>query len=74
MYRTIFPRDLFAEFDRLQREFSGLLDGTPSIRGLGRGGYPALNVGTSPTSIEDTSPGVRQVTSTSSSGIRTVTG
>ncbi|MBS0305560.1 MAG: Hsp20/alpha crystallin family protein [Proteobacteria bacterium] len=52
MYRTIFPRDLFAEFDRLQREFSGLLDGTPSIRGLGRGGYPALNVGTSPTSID----------------------
>lgn len=52
MYRTLFPRDLFADFDRLQREMSGLFDYTPSIRGLGRGGYPALNVGASPTSVE----------------------
>lgn len=52
MYRTMFPRDLFAEFDRLQREVSGLFDSSPSIRGLGRGGYPALNVGVSPASVE----------------------
>lgn len=52
MYRTFFPRDVFAEFDRLQREFSGLLDGSPNIRGLGRGGYPALNVGSTPTSVD----------------------
>lgn len=52
MYRTLFPRDLFAEFDRLQREVSSLFDASPSIRGLGRGGYPALNVGTSPSSVE----------------------
>ena len=52
MYRTLFPRDLFAEFDRLQREVSTLFDETPSIRGLGRGGYPALNVGTSPEGVE----------------------
>lgn len=52
MYRTFFPRDLFAEFDRLQHEMSGLFQGIPSIRGLGRGGYPALNVGTSPTSVD----------------------
>lgn len=52
MYRTLFPRDLFAEFDRLQREVSGLFDASPSIRGLGRGGYPALNVGVSPSSVE----------------------
>jgi len=52
MYRTLFPRDLFAEFDRLQREVSGLFDSSPSIRGLGRGGYPALNVGVSPSSVE----------------------
>ncbi len=51
MYRTLFPRDLFAEMDRLQRE---LLQGEPSpnIRGLGRGGYPALNVGGTPNSVE----------------------
>jgi HSP20 family protein len=52
MYRSMFPRDLFAEFDRLQREVSGLFEQTPSIRGLGRGGYPALNVGTSPSAVE----------------------
>lgn len=52
MYRTLFPRDLFAEFDRLQREVSGLFDSSPSIRGLGRGGYPALNVGVSASSVE----------------------
>lgn len=51
LYRSLFPRDLFAELDRLQRE---LLGGeiSPSIRGYGRGGFPALNVGTSPTSVD----------------------
>lgn len=56
MYRSLFPRDLFAELDRLQRAMSGsasgLFDDSPSIRGLGRGGYPALNVGTTPTGVE----------------------
>ena len=52
MYRNLFPRDLFAEFDRLQREMSGLFDYSPAIRGLGRGGYPALNVGSTPASVE----------------------
>lgn len=51
MYRTFFPRDLFAEFDRLQHEMSGLFQGIPSIRGLGRGGYPALNVGSTPAAV-----------------------
>lgn len=52
MYRSLFPRDLFAEFDRLQREMQQVFDQTPAIRGLGRGGYPALNVGGTPTSVE----------------------
>jgi HSP20 family protein len=52
LYRSLFPRDLFAEFDRLQRDLHGLVDDSPSIRGLGRGGYPALNVGSTPTSVE----------------------
>lgn len=52
MYRSLFPRDLFAEFDRLQRDMSGLYDHSPSIRGLGRGGYPALNVGSTSTGVE----------------------
>jgi HSP20 family protein len=52
MYRSLFPRDLFAELDRLQRDLSGGFQPSPSIRGLGRGGYPALNVGSTPTSVE----------------------
>lgn len=52
MYRTLFPRDLFAEIDRLQREMQQVFDPSPAIRGLGRGGYPALNVGGTPGSVE----------------------
>lgn len=52
MYRTLFPRDLFAEFDRLQREVTSAFEASPAIRGLGRGGYPALNVGTSPSAVD----------------------
>jgi HSP20 family protein len=52
LYRSLFPRDLFADLERLQREFQGGLEPSPSIRGLGRGGYPALNVGSTPTSVE----------------------
>jgi len=52
MYRSLFPSDLFAELDRLQREVQGAFDVSPSIRGLARGGYPALNVGSTPTAVE----------------------
>jgi HSP20 family protein len=52
MYRSLFPRDLFAELDRMQRDLSGVFEPSPSIRGLGRGGYPALNVGSTPASVE----------------------
>jgi len=51
-YRNLFPRDLFADLDRLQRELQGATDGAPQIRGAGRGGYPALNVGSTPTTVE----------------------
>ena len=52
MYRSLFPRDLFAEMDRLQREMQQAMDQSPSIRGYGRGGYPALNIGGTPGSVE----------------------
>ncbi|MCW5591574.1 MAG: Hsp20/alpha crystallin family protein [Burkholderiales bacterium] len=51
-YRPLFARDVFAEMDRLQREMLQAFDISPSIRGLARGGYPAINVGSTPTSIE----------------------
>ena len=52
MYRSLFPRDLFAELDRLQRDVQQAFDLSPTIRGIGRGGFPALNVGATPQSIE----------------------
>ena len=51
-YRSIFPGDVFAEMDRLQREIQQAFDMEPSIRGFGRGSFPALNVGGTPNSIE----------------------
>ncbi len=50
-YRSFFPRDLFTEVNRLQRDLQQVLDPRPSIRGLTRG-YPALNVGGTPSSVE----------------------
>ena len=52
MYRTLFPRDVFAELDRLQRELQTAFDISPNIRGLARGGFPAVNVGGTPQSVE----------------------
>lgn len=52
MYRSMFPGDVFGEMDRLQRDIEQAFDLGPSIRGLGRGGFPALNVGSTPHSVE----------------------
>ncbi|RZU02691.1 Hsp20/alpha crystallin family protein [Rivibacter subsaxonicus] len=52
MYRSLFGRDLFADLDRLQRDMQQAFDLSPSIRGAARGGYPALNVGGTPQSVE----------------------
>ena len=52
MYRSLFPRDMFAEMDRLQREMQQALDLSPTIRGFARGGFPALNVGGTPQAVE----------------------
>jgi len=50
-----FPSGLFGEFDRLRRELDDVF-GTPgyasSIRSVAPGTYPAINVGTTPTSVE----------------------
>jgi HSP20 family protein len=52
MYRSLFARDLFAEVDRLQRELQQSFDTVShSIRGFALG-YPALNVGSTPMSVE----------------------
>jgi HSP20 family protein len=52
MHRTLFMRDLFGEVDRLQREFNTAFESAPQIRGIARGGYPALNVGSTAEAVE----------------------
>ncbi len=52
MFGSLFPRDVLAELDRLQREVQTAFDLSPSIRGLGRGGFPAVNVGGTAQSVE----------------------
>lgn len=52
IYRSQFPRDMFAELDRLQHELQQTFELSPSIRGIARGGFPAMNVGSTPQSIE----------------------
>ena len=52
IFRTRFPRDIFAELDRLQREIQQGSDVSPSIRGTARSGFPAMNVGGAPKSVE----------------------
>ena len=52
MELSLFPRDLFAELDRLQRDLQQSFTFSPSIRGLARGRFPALNVASTPESAE----------------------
>ncbi len=52
LVQSLFPRDLFSELDRLLREMQQRVDVHPSIRGLARGTFPALNVGGTPGSVE----------------------
>jgi HSP20 family protein len=49
---SLFPRDVFAELDRLQRELQQAFEFSPSIRGFTRGAFPALNVASTPDSAE----------------------
>lgn len=49
---SLIPRDLFAELDRLQRDLQQSFELSPSIRGLARGKFPALNVASTPESAE----------------------
>ena len=52
IYRTLFPRDMFAELDRLQRDLAQAFELSPSIRGTARGGFPGVNVGNTQKSVE----------------------
>jgi HSP20 family protein len=49
---SLFSRDPFAEVDRLQRQLQQAFEFSPSIRGGARGGFPAINVASTPDSAE----------------------
>lgn len=49
---SFLSRDMFADLERLHRELQQAFEGGPSIRGATLGGFPALNVGSTPQSIE----------------------
>ena len=49
---SLFPRDVFGELDRLQRQVQQVFEFSPSIRGFARGGFPPLNIGTTAGSAE----------------------
>jgi HSP20 family protein len=48
----MFPGDLFAQLDRIQRSMHQSLEMAPSIRGYGPGGFPALNIGSTQNGLE----------------------
>lgn len=52
MYRSVFPYDIFNEMERLQRSMEGTFGFLPNIRGIGRGSFPALNIGGTSDSVE----------------------
>lgn len=52
MFRSLFSNDVFSDLQRLQWELENTLDPGVSIRGFGRGGFPALNIGSTPESVE----------------------
>jgi HSP20 family protein len=52
IYRSMFPGDLFAQMDRIQRSIEQSMELEPSIRGFGPGGFPALNIGASQKGLE----------------------
>jgi HSP20 family protein len=51
MYRSLFPRDMFAELDRLQRDMQQAFDLSPTIRGFGSSTFPSINVGSTQKSL-----------------------
>lgn len=52
MYRSLFPYDIFNEMDRMQRAMQQAFELSPNIRGVSRGGFPALNIGGTDTTVE----------------------
>lgn len=52
MYRSLFPYDIFNEMERLHRAMQDVFEPSLNIRGIGRGGFPTLNIGNTADSVE----------------------
>lgn len=51
-YRSLLPNDVLSELNRLQREMQQTAGRSPNIRGMAHGGFPAVNIGSTPKSVE----------------------
>ncbi|MBI1891877.1 MAG: Hsp20/alpha crystallin family protein [Burkholderiales bacterium] len=52
MYRSMFPRDIFSELNRLQHEVQQAFDTGFGIRGTSQATFPAVNIGGTPQAME----------------------
>jgi len=52
MFQSVFSNDLFSELQQLQQQMQRAFDAGNGIRGSGIAGYPMLNVGKTPESVE----------------------
>lgn len=52
MFQSVFSNDLFSELQQLQQQMQRAFDAGNGIRGGGIAGYPMLNVGKTPESVE----------------------
>lgn len=52
IYHSMFPHSIFDEMSRLHRGLEQFFEAEPSIRGAGLGGFPAMNMGSTPQSTE----------------------
>lgn len=52
MYRSFHSRDLFGDLDRLSRELGAAFEPATGMRSSSRGGFPAINIGTTPEVVD----------------------
>lgn len=52
LYQSMFPRSLFADMARFQQQLDQVFDLESNIRGAGRSGFPAMNIGATPDALE----------------------
>jgi HSP20 family protein len=52
LYRSLFPRSFWVDFDHIQRELQSACDASPAQRAHGRGDFAAMKVGRTADAVE----------------------